>query len=69
MAETSLTMPRGIALVRIETPLGRVLVWSDKLTVEELRLARAVAGHLSRCGSRAVVLTNCEVEELLTDAA
>ena len=64
-----MTLPRGIALVRVETPLGKWVAVSDRLSEEEAKVARIVASERVRRGARAVVLGEIEVAAMLRDAA
>lgn len=65
----SMKIPHGVALVRVETPLGSVVVVSDRLSSEEERTARIIAADRVSSGSRAVVLGELEVARVLHDSA
>lgn len=62
-------LPRGIALVRVETAFGRWVVVSDRLSDEEARAARLIACERARHGARAIVLGEMEVVDALREAA
>lgn len=62
-------LPRGIALVRVQTPLGRWVVVSDRLSEEEARAARLIACERAKHGARAIVLGEMELVAALQDAA
>jgi len=57
-----------VALVRVETPLGRLLWISDRLSDEEAQGARVMASRRIREGARAVVLRETEVALVVEDA-
>lgn len=62
-------LPRGVALVRVETPLGCVLAVSDRLSKEERTIALAMACQKVRDGARAVVLGELDVYAVLREVA
>ena len=61
-------LPRGVALVRIETPFGRLLWVSDRLSEAEAQGARVIAARKIREGAKAVVLREIEVALIVADA-
>ena len=64
-----MNIPHGVALVRVETPFGPLVVVSDRLSSEEERTARIIAADRVHSGKRAVVLGELEVVRVLHDAA
>jgi hypothetical protein len=62
-------LPRGLALVRVETPIGRIVWVSDRLSPAEERAARILACDRVRQGARAVVLSELELSAVLEGAA
>lgn len=50
------TLPRGVGLIRIMTPLGRVVLESDRLTQEQANYAKAIAAYLATTQGHTVVL-------------
>jgi len=64
-----MNLPRGIALVRVQTPLGKWVVVSDRLSADEAQVARIIACERARQGAHAVVLGELEVVSTLHDAA
>lgn len=69
MIATSGSLPHGVACVRVEIPLGRIVVCSSSLTEEEARVARAVAFQKVKDGARAVVISMLELATVMREAA
>lgn len=68
MVETSV-LPDGVALVRVDTPVGRLMLASSKLTDEEQRQARLVAAVMAARGRfSAVVLRFSDLLRAVDDA-
>lgn len=63
------SLPRGIAVVRVQTPFGRIVVWSDALTEDEARTARLIAFQRIQAGARAVVVSMLDVAAAIAEAA
>ncbi len=61
-------LPRGVALVRVETPVGCLLWVSDRLSDDEELVAKVIALIRVKMGARAVVLREMEVVEVLHTA-
>lgn len=62
-------LPRGIALIRVQTLHGKVVVSSDRLSKDELRAAQFIASRRCADGAWATVVHESEVYALLGDAA
>lgn len=60
-------LPRGVALLRVDTPIGRVLVISDRLSEHERHIAQVIAAYRIRDGARAVLLKECEVAQIANE--
>ena len=65
-----MTLPRGVALLRIQTdPTHRYVEVSPRLRPDQERAARIFACALAQHGSPVVVVTYAELLALLQDAA
>ena len=62
-------LPRGIALVRVQAPQGKVVICSDRLSKDELRAAQFIASRRCAGGAWATLVHENEVYALLGDAA
>ena len=62
-------LPRGVAIIRVETPLGRVVLLSDRLSADERRTAQVMACERIRGGAVAVVIQELEVVSVLAEVA
>lgn len=63
-------LPRGVAIVRVQTPLGRVVLLSDRLSEEERRMAQVMAIQKIRDGAHLyVVIGELEVASALAEVA
>lgn len=62
-------LPRGVALVRVVTPIGPVTALSDRLSKDERTVALAMAHQKIRDGAHAVILGELEVSAVLREVA
>lgn len=63
-------LPRGIAVVHVQTPIGRVVLLSDRLSDEERRVARVMAIQKLRDSPHSyVVIREMEVVSVLAEVA
>lgn len=62
-------LPRGVALVLVRTPVGRVVLVSDRLSDPERFAAMTIACYKMREGAHAVVLRELEIAAVMADAA
>ena len=62
--------PRGIAIVHVQTPVGRVVLLSDRLSDEERRVAQVMAIQKLKDGPHSyVVIRELEVVSVLAEVA
>ena len=61
-------LPRGVALVRIASPVGVVILVSGRLTQKEEERARLAATALGLAGRPIVVLSEAELARIETAA-
>jgi len=71
VAVARLSLPRGIALLRVDTAFGKFVVCSSALTEEEERIARAIAADRirRRAAISAVLLNVLDLLAVIQDAA
>ena len=63
------SLPRGVGVVRIQSPLGVVTLISDRLTRLEEEVGRTVATALSLRGMSIVILSVSDIEKVLRERA
>jgi hypothetical protein len=61
-------LPRGVALIRVDTPIGRIVWVSDRLLPDQQRGARLIACERIHRGLRAGVIGELELYSLLEEA-
>lgn len=54
-------LPNGVAMLRVETPIGRLILLSDRLSDHERYVAGIIAETKIHEGARAVLLQETEV--------
>lgn len=60
-------LPGGLAILRVRLPSGTIVVVSDQLSVDESRIAQAVASDRARSGANAIMLDRLELAATLAD--